>query len=93
FIASLDNASRSALAQKLSHQRDDLANLLLAFNTPEPMAYIIQKEDVNGFFRLRNYSKKYDFDLNASFANKLPTHVGFKNFAQNIIIKKENPKF
>ncbi|HED0667852.1 TPA: transglycosylase SLT domain-containing protein [Campylobacter coli] len=93
FIASLDNASRSALAQKLSHQRDDLANLLLAFNTPEPMAYIIQKEDVNGFFRLRNYSKKYDFDLNASFVNKLPAHVGFKNFAQNIIIKKENPKF
>ncbi len=93
FIASLDNASRSVLAQKLSHQRGDLANLLLAFNTPEPMAYIIQKEDVNGFFRLRNYSKKYDFDLNASFANKLPTHVGFKNFAQNIIIKKENPKF
>ncbi|EAC1338263.1 transglycosylase SLT domain-containing protein [Campylobacter coli] len=93
FIASLDNASRSALAQKLSHQRGDLANLLLAFNTPEPIAYIIQKEDVNGFFRLRNYSKKYDFDLNASFANKLPTHVGFKNFAQNIIIKKENPKF
>ncbi|HEB9286273.1 TPA: lytic transglycosylase domain-containing protein [Campylobacter coli] len=93
FIASLDNASRSTLAQKLSHQRGDLANLLLAFNTPEPMAYIIQKEDVNGFFRLRNYSKKYDFDLNASFANKLPTHVGFKNFAQNIIIKKENPKF
>ncbi len=93
FIASLDNASRSALAAKFSPQRSDLSNLLLAFNTPEPMAYIIQKEDVNSFFKLYNYSKKYDFDLNTSFANKLPTHVGFKNFAQNIIIKKENPKF
>ncbi|MBT0864583.1 lytic transglycosylase domain-containing protein [Campylobacter coli] len=93
FIASLDNASRSTLAAKFSPQRSDLSNLLLAFNTPEPMAYIIQKEDVNSFFKLYNYSKKYDFDLNTSFANKLPTHVGFKNFAQNIIIKKENPKF
>lgn len=93
FIASLDNASRSALAAKFSPQRSDLSNLLLAFNTLEPMAYIIQKEDVNSFFKLYNYSKKYDFDLNTSFANKLPTHVGFKNFAQNIIIKKENPKF
>lgn len=93
FIASLDNANRSALAAKFSPQRSDLSNLLLAFNTPEPMAYIIQKEDVNSFFKLYNYSKKYDFDLNTSFANKLSTHVGFKNFAQNIIIKKENPKF
>ncbi|EAJ9148920.1 lytic transglycosylase domain-containing protein [Campylobacter coli] len=93
FIASLDNASRSALAAKFSPQRSDLSNLLLAFNAPEPMAYIIQKEDVNGFFKLYNYSKKYDYDLNTSFVNKLPTHVRFKNFAQNIIIKKENPKF
>ncbi|WP_158334495.1 lytic transglycosylase domain-containing protein [Campylobacter bilis] len=93
FIASLDSKDRSNLAQVFQGQRPDLVNLLLAFNSSNPMAYIVQKEDVNGFFKLYNYSKKYDLDLNATLINKLSSHVAFKNFIQNIIIKKENPKF
>lgn len=93
FIASLNEGNRSALAKNFNQQRPDLTHLLLAFNTSDPMAYIVQKEDVAGFFKLYNYSKKYDFDLNSSFVNKLPNNIAFKNFSQNIIIKKENPKF
>ncbi|MCZ0772455.1 lytic transglycosylase domain-containing protein [Campylobacter hepaticus] len=93
FIADLDAKHRISLAQIFEKQKPDLANLLLAFNTPNPMAYIIQKEDINSFFKLYNYSKKYDLDLNANFINKLSYHVGFKNFIQNTIIKKENPHF
>ncbi len=93
FIASLNSKDRTTLAQTFKNQRPDLTNLLLAFNTSDPMSYIVQKEDINGFFKLYNYSKKYDLDLNTSLVNKLPNHIGFKDFAQNIIIKKENPKF
>lgn len=93
FIADLNEGNRSALAKNFNQQRPDLAHLLLAFNTSDPMAYIVQKEDIMGFFKLYNYSKKYDFDLNSSFVNKLPSNIAFKNFSQNIIIKKENPKF
>lgn len=93
FIADLNEGNRSALAKNFNQQRPDLAHLLLAFNTSDPMAYIVQKEDIMGFFKLYNYSKKYDFDLNSSFVNKLPNNIAFKNFSQNIIIKKENPKF
>lgn len=92
FISNLTPQTRSILAQKLSSLKPNLSNLLLAFNTPNPMAYIAQKEDTNNFFKLYNYSKKMDTDLSASFLNKLATHPSFKNFAQNIIIKKENPK-
>ncbi|EAH6554019.1 lytic transglycosylase domain-containing protein [Campylobacter coli] len=93
FIASLNSKDRTTLAQAFKNQRPDLTNLLLAFNTSDPMSYIVQKEDINGFFKLYNYSKKYDLDLNTGLVNKLPNHIGFKDFAQNIIIKKENPKF
>ncbi|ARJ56623.1 lytic transglycosylase domain-containing protein [Campylobacter cuniculorum] len=93
FISSLAPQTRTSLAQRLNSSKPDLSNLLLAFNTPNPMAYIAQKEDTNGFFRLYNYSKKMDTDLNASFINKIAAHPSFKNFAQGIIIKKENPKF
>ncbi|HEC2307189.1 TPA: lytic transglycosylase domain-containing protein, partial [Campylobacter jejuni] len=85
FIASLNSKDRTTLAQTFKNQRPDLTNLLLAFNTSDPMSYIVQKEDINGFFKLYNYSKKYDLDLNTSLVNKLPNHIGFKDFAQNII--------
>ncbi|EHU0546027.1 lytic transglycosylase domain-containing protein, partial [Campylobacter jejuni] len=87
FIVSLNSKDRTTLAQTFKNQRPDLTNLLLAFNTSDPMSYIVQKEDINGFFKLYNYSKKYDLDLNTSLVNKLPNHIGFKDFAQNIIIK------
>ncbi|MCH5335961.1 MAG: lytic transglycosylase domain-containing protein [Campylobacter sp.] len=92
FISSLTPQTRNILAKKLSTTRADLSTLLLAFNTPNPMAYVMQKEDTNSFFRLYNYSKKMDADLSIRFLNKLASHPSFKTFAQNIIIKKENPK-
>lgn len=93
FIASLTSKDRTSLAQNFKEQRVDLSHLLLAFNSPNPMEYIAQKEDVGGFFKLYNYSKKYDLTLSPSFVNKLTSHIAFKNFAQNTIIKKENPLF
>ncbi|EAH8356821.1 lytic transglycosylase domain-containing protein, partial [Campylobacter jejuni] len=71
FIVSLNSKDRTTLAQTFKNQRPDLTNLLLAFNTSDPMSYIVQKEDINGFFKLYNYSKKYDLDLNTSLVNKL----------------------
>lgn len=50
FIASLNSKDRTTLAQTFKNQRPDLTNLLLAFNTSDPMSYIVQKEDINGFF-------------------------------------------
>ncbi len=49
FIASLNSKDRTTLAQTFKNQRPDLTNLLLAFNTSDPMSYIVQKEDINGF--------------------------------------------
>ncbi|EIG0596639.1 lytic transglycosylase domain-containing protein [Campylobacter upsaliensis] len=89
FIASLTPDTRQILAKNLPN----FNTLLLAFNEKNPMSYIIKNEDTNAFFKYFNYSKKADFNLNEKFVNKLATHENFKNFAQNIIIKKENAKF
>ncbi|MBS4275639.1 lytic transglycosylase domain-containing protein [Campylobacter vulpis] len=89
FIASLTPDTRKVLAKNLPN----FSTLLLAFNEKNPMNYIVKKEDANAFFKYFNYSKKTDFELNANFVNKLTTQDSFKNFAQNIIIKKENAKF
>ncbi len=44
FIASLNSKDRTTLAQTFKNQRPDLTNLLLAFNTSDPMSYIVQKK-------------------------------------------------
>ena len=92
FISTLSDKTRSVMAENFKENKA-LYNLLLAFNSKNEIDFLAQKEDVNGFFRLLQYSKKYDLDLNASFVNKLASHKEFKNFVKNIVIKKENPKF
>ncbi|TKX32493.1 lytic transglycosylase domain-containing protein [Campylobacter aviculae] len=95
FISSLSIEDRNILAKKFQDKRPDLVNLLLALNSNNPMKYMEEKEDVNGFFKLYNYLKinHNDFDLNVSFVNKISTYNNFNNFAQTIIIKKQYPKF
>lgn len=91
FISSLDTKVRDKLVQNFHSSRSDLSNLLLAFNTQNPIAFIAEKEDVDSFLKLYNYSKTIDFQPNASFINKLSQQAAFKEFAKNIIINKKNP--
>jgi len=92
FISSLNSQTRSLLAKNLLKDKPELSHLLLAFNTDNPMAYICDQEDVGAFFRLYDYSKQMDSDLNIAFINKLAKHNKFESFVQNIVIRKEHPK-
>ncbi|MBZ7929288.1 lytic transglycosylase domain-containing protein [Campylobacter molothri] len=95
FIESLSNKDRDILAKKFDSKRPDFSNLLLAFNSNKPMKYMEEKDDVNGFYKLYKYLKTDDgdFDINASFVNKISNYNDFDNFAQTIIIQKQYPKF
>lgn len=95
FIKSLSNKDRDILAKKFDSRRPDFSNLLLAFNSNKPMKYMEEKDDVNGFYKLYKYLKtdNGDFDINASFVNKISNYNDFDNFAQTIIIQKQYPKF
>ncbi|MFX3626524.1 lytic transglycosylase domain-containing protein [Campylobacter sp. LH-2024] len=95
FIKSLSNKDRDILAKKFDSKRPDFSNLLLAFNSNKPMKYMEEKDDVNGFYKLYKYLKtdNGDFDINASFVNKISNYNDFDNFAQTIIIQKQYPKF
>ncbi|MBZ7965236.1 lytic transglycosylase domain-containing protein [Campylobacter molothri] len=95
FIESLSNKDRDILAKKFDSKRPDFSNLLLAFNSNKPMRYMEEKDDVNGFYKLYKYLKTDDgdFDINASFVNKISNYNDFDNFAQTIIIQKQYPKF
>ncbi|MBZ7933716.1 lytic transglycosylase domain-containing protein [Campylobacter sp. RM3125] len=95
FIESLSNKDRDILAKKFDSKRPDFSNLLLAFNSNKPMKYMEEKDDVNGFYKLYKYLKtdNGDFDINASFVNKISNYNDFDNFAQTIIIQKQYPKF
>ncbi|TKX30939.1 lytic transglycosylase domain-containing protein [Campylobacter estrildidarum] len=95
FISSLDTKYRDILAKKFDSIRPDLTNLLLAFNSNEPMKYMEEKEDTNGFFKLYKYLKinHNDFELNTNFVNKLSIHSGFNDFVQTIVIRQHYPKF
>ncbi|MBZ7950425.1 lytic transglycosylase domain-containing protein [Campylobacter molothri] len=95
FIESLSNKDRDILAKKFDSKRPDFSNLLLAFNSNKPMKYMEEKDDVNGFYKLYKYLKTDDgdFDINASFVNKISNYNDFDNFAQTVIIQKQYPKF
>ncbi|MBZ7928349.1 lytic transglycosylase domain-containing protein [Campylobacter molothri] len=95
FIESLSNKDRDILAKKFDSKRPDFSNLLLAFNFNKPMKYMEEKDDVNGFYKLYKYLKTDDgdFDINASFVNKISNYNDFDNFAQTVIIQKQYPKF
>ncbi|MCX2682757.1 lytic transglycosylase domain-containing protein [Campylobacter sp. MIT 21-1685] len=92
FISSLNTQTRNKLVKKFESKRTDLSNLLLAFNTTNPMAFIVEKEDIAGFLKLYKYFQLKDFELDAQFINKLSKSTAFKEFAQNIILKQESPK-
>lgn len=93
FIASLNNKTRKILASNMQQEKPEVINLLLAFNQENPVAYLDKKEDVDNFFKLYNYSMKIDYPLSATFINKLSFSQNFKQFVQNVVIKKENPNF
>lgn len=93
FIASLNNETRKILASNMQQEKPEIINLLLAFNQEKPVAYLDKKEDVDNFFKLYNYSMKIDYPLSESFINKLSHSQNFKQFIQNIVIKKDNPQF
>ncbi|TBR80787.1 lytic transglycosylase domain-containing protein [Campylobacter novaezeelandiae] len=93
FIASLNNETRKILASNMQQEKPEIINLLLAFNQEKPVAYLDKKEDVDNFFKLYNYSMKIDYPLSATFINKLSFSQNFKQFVQNVVIKKENPNF
>lgn len=93
FIASLNNETRKILASNMQQEKPEVINLLLAFNQEKPVAYLDKKEDVDNFFKLYNYSMKIDYPLSATFINKLSFSQNFKQFVQNVVIKKENPNF
>ncbi|MBK1964085.1 lytic transglycosylase domain-containing protein [Campylobacter novaezeelandiae] len=93
FIASLNNETRKILALNMQQEKPEVINLLLAFNQEKPVAYLDKKEDVDNFFKLYNYSMKIDYPLSATFINKLSFSQNFKQFVQNVVIKKENPNF
>lgn len=93
FIASLNNETREILASNMQQEKPEIINLLLAFNQEKPVAYLDKKEDVDNFFKLYNYSMKIDYPLSTTFINKLSFSQNFKQFVQNVVIKKENPNF
>ncbi|QWU79915.1 lytic transglycosylase domain-containing protein [Campylobacter novaezeelandiae] len=93
FIASLNNETRKILASNMQQEKPEVINLLLAFNQEKPVAYLDKKEDVDNFFKLYNYSMKIDYPLSTTFINKLSFSQNFKQFVQNVVIKKENPNF
>ena len=64
FIASLNSKDRTTLVQTFKNQRPDLTNLLLAFNTSDPMSYIVQKEDIT--FTRSELKRELDTDDDSS---------------------------
>ncbi|TEY03472.1 lytic transglycosylase domain-containing protein [Campylobacter sp. US33a] len=92
FISSLDKTTRTKLAKELKQNYPNSAFKLEAFNQDNPLAYSAQKLNSSAFLQFYDYFKNNDLVLSDKFINELAKHGSFKTFAQNIIIKKKNPK-
>ena len=88
FMSNLDFNTKDKLANKFKQNNPDLSALLKAFNTNDPLRYIVNNNAYSNFIKVSNFFNKPDIALSKDFADSLVKQNGFFSYIQGIIIQK-----
>ena len=88
FISSLDFDTKEKLANKFRQSNTRLSLILKAFNTNDPLRYIVNNDSYDNFIRVFNFFDKPDIAISKDFAELLIKDKAFSPLIQRIIIQK-----
>ncbi|TXE86347.1 lytic transglycosylase domain-containing protein [Campylobacter volucris] len=92
FIQDLNLSTRDEIKKNIPKENTKLIKLLDAFNSKDPLNYVVLNHDSSNFYKIYDFDKnKKDFFLETEFVNELAKEKEFTNFVRELVIKKKNP--